>query len=227
MKSYLFKKYYPFIIIILLVISNVFTYCYFSNNKETNVVEEKPINEVALIEDTNLITVDIKGEIKKPGIYELALGSNVADLIKLAGGIKKTGTTSNLNLARKLTDQSVIVIKNKNQKNTKTVEEPCVCKDVEISDCNNESSIIEVVKSDKLEGEAKPTITEVKTSNKVSINNASKESLMTLSGIGEAKAVAIINYRNEYGNFTKLEDLTKVSGISETIFNKIKDNIEL
>ena len=50
---------------------------------------------------------------------------------------------------------------------------------------------------------------------------------MTLSGIGEAKADAIIAYRNQNGLFTKLEDLINVSGISENVFNKIKDAIEL
>ena len=50
---------------------------------------------------------------------------------------------------------------------------------------------------------------------------------MTLTGIGEAKAVAIIEYRNQNGGFKALEDLINVSGISENIYNKIKDFIEL
>ena len=227
MKNYLLKKYYRFLIIIILVISNVFTYCYFSNRKDVIKNDEPLENKVEVVETSSLITVDIKGEIKKPGIYQLELGSNIADLIKLAGGIKKSGTTANLNLARKLTDQSVVVIKNKNQKTTKDVLEPCVCNDVDISKCSDQASFIEVVKTDNLEGETKPIVSEVKESGKVNINQASKEELMTLSGIGEAKAVAIINYRTQNGNFLKLEDLVKVSGISETIFNKIKEDIEL
>ena len=50
---------------------------------------------------------------------------------------------------------------------------------------------------------------------------------MTLDGIGESKAQAIIDYREEHGNFLKLEDLMNVSGIGEKAYSKIKDNIKL
>ena len=62
---------------------------------------------------------------------------------------------------------------------------------------------------------------------KISINNAPKEELMTLPGIGEAKAQDIINYREQNGPFTIIEDLKKVSGIGESIFAKIQENITL
>ena len=225
MYQLLLKKYYPFLIIILLVISNIVTYCYYGNQKSES--DLKCPKEELLILDSNEenIMVDIKGEVKKPGLYQIALGSNLNDLIKLAGGLTKNGTTSNINLARKLTDQSVVVIKSKKQNNTKIVEIPCVCPEVEITKCD--SSIIEISTSEKLEGEKNKTVTEIDANKKVSINRASKEELMTLSGIGESKADAIIAYRNQNGLFTKLEDLINVSGISENIFNKIKDNIEL
>ena len=222
----LLKKYYPFLIIIFLVISNIVTYCYYGNKKSES--DLKCPKEELLISDSNEenIMVDIKGEVKKPGLYQIALGSNLNDLIELAGGLTKNGTTNNINLARKLTDQSVIVIKSKKQNNTKVVETPCVCPDVEITNCD--SSIIEVKASEKLEGEKnKPVSNDNSDNKKISINKASKEELMTLSGIGEAKADAIIAYRNQNGLFTKLEDLINVSGISENVFNKIKDAIEL
>lgn len=225
MRKYIFLKYYPFILIIILAISNVIMYCYFKNNPAIKeVTKEKLLIESE--ESHDLITVDIKGEVKKPGIYQVAFDSNINDLIKLAGGLTKNGTTSNINLARHLTDQSVIVIKSKKQSTAKVVEIPCVCPDVEITKC--ESSVIEIEKSSKLEGEApKPVIKEASDDQKVHINSATKEEFMTLSGIGEAKADAIIAYRNQNGLFTKLEDLINVSGISENIFNKIKDSIEL
>ena len=222
----LLKKYYPFLIIIFLVISNIVTYCYYGNKKSVASVE-CPKSEMLTDNDSNSnIIVDIKGEVKKPGIYQIESGSNLNDLIKLAGGLTKNGTTNNVNLARKLTDQSVIVIKSKKQNNTKVVEIPCVCPDVEITNCD--SSIIEVKAGEKLEGEKnKPVSNDNSDNKKISINKASKEELMTLSGIGEAKADAIIAYRNQNGLFTKLEDLINVSGISENVFNKIKDAIEL
>lgn len=65
----------------------------------------------------------------------------------------------------------------------------------------------------------------VSDTNKVNINTATKEELMTLSGIGEAKAQAIIDYRITNGNFSSIEDLLNVNGISETLFNTIKEFI--
>ena len=60
---------------------------------------------------------------------------------------------------------------------------------------------------------------------KVNINRASKEELMTLSGIGEAKADAIIRYRQENGNFDSIEDIMEIEGIKEGVFRKIQDQI--
>jgi competence protein ComEA len=50
---------------------------------------------------------------------------------------------------------------------------------------------------------------------------------MTLSGIGESKALAIIEYRDNNGGFKVLEDIMNVSGIGEAAYNKIKDYITL
>lgn len=65
------------------------------------------------------------------------------------------------------------------------------------------------------------------TSSKISINKATLEQLQTLPGIGESKAKDIISYREQNGPFTKIEDITKVSGIGESVFAKIKDYITL
>ena len=64
-----------------------------------------------------------------------------------------------------------------------------------------------------------------KRSGLVNLNTATKEELMTLKGIGEAKAEDIIRYREKSGGFKKIEDIMKISGIKEAGFQKIKDNI--
>jgi competence protein ComEA len=69
-----------------------------------------------------------------------------------------------------------------------------------------------------------PYISNNSSSKLININYASIEELMTLNGIGEVKAKAIIEYRNQ-NTFTSIEDIMKVSGISESVFNKIKDDI--
>ncbi|MBU0278047.1 helix-hairpin-helix domain-containing protein [Gemella sp. zg-1178] len=61
----------------------------------------------------------------------------------------------------------------------------------------------------------------------ININRASKEELMKISGIGETKAKAIIEYRKNKGIFNKKEDITKVKGIGKGTFENIKDEIDV
>lgn len=61
----------------------------------------------------------------------------------------------------------------------------------------------------------------------ININTASEQELMTLSGIGQAKAQQIIQYREENGLFDTSEDLMNVSGIGEKSFETLKDSIKV
>jgi len=60
---------------------------------------------------------------------------------------------------------------------------------------------------------------------KININSANAAELDKLYGIGHSKAQAIIDYRNEHGNFKSPEDIMKVNGIKQGEFDKIKDHI--
>lgn len=60
---------------------------------------------------------------------------------------------------------------------------------------------------------------------KVDLNTAGVEELMTLNGIGETRAKAIIEYRTQNGSFTKEEEIMQVPGIKEGIYTKIQDQI--
>ena len=62
---------------------------------------------------------------------------------------------------------------------------------------------------------------------KININKASQVELETIPGIGPSTALKIINYRNENGKFSKIEDIKNVSGIGESKFNNIKDYISV
>ena len=74
---------------------------------------------------------------------------------------------------------------------------------------------------------ATPDTCVMETIKKVNINLASKEELMTVNGIGATIAQAIVNYRNENGDFTCLEQLKEVTGIGNSTFEKIKDYLTL
>jgi competence protein ComEA len=61
----------------------------------------------------------------------------------------------------------------------------------------------------------------------IDINTAAREQLMTLDGIGESKAMAIIAYREEHGRFKKIEDIMNITGIKDGVFDKIKSQIRV
>ena len=58
---------------------------------------------------------------------------------------------------------------------------------------------------------------------KVNINEADKESLLQISGVGEAVSTQLIAYRNDNGVFRRLEDIKNVSGIGNATFEKVKN----
>lgn len=62
---------------------------------------------------------------------------------------------------------------------------------------------------------------------KVNLNTATKEELQTLPGIGEAKALSILAWREEHGSFAQIEDIMKIEGIKEGVFSKIKDSVKV
>lgn len=223
------KKYWKFLACLLLfLIIILFSYFYYQEN---NSVSTPPVKKLSLTkkkEEVNTVFVDIKGAVNAPGVYELDDDKRIIDVINLAGGLRENADTINLNLSKKLVDEAYIVVytkeeiynyKKNNQDNSKIecASFECVCPDK-----NNDACIANSI-SDK-NTDKKDTIS---VNTKISINSASKEELMTLTGIGEAKADAIINYRKENGLFKEVEDIKNVSGIGDAVYEKIKDNIIL
>ena len=166
--------------------------------------------------------VDIKGSVNNPGVYEVDCNKRVIDVINIAGGLTDNADTTILNLSKKVKDEMYIIvysneeIKEYKQKLLpskeiiKQVEEKIICPDNSNDACEKTNT------SSKKE--------EVKVDGKININTATKDELMTLTGIGESKADKIIEYRNS-NKFNTIDDIKNISGIGESIFNKIKDNI--
>ena len=145
------------------------------------------------------IYVHICGEVNEPGVYELKEDARVIDAIEAAKGLTQAASQQSVNQAEKLEDSEQIYIPS-----IKEVKEN-VNQSVKSSDSN--SSINNAGNG------------------KININTASQEELTTLPGIGVAKAQKIIAYRQQNGSFSKIEDIMKISGIKEGLFNKISENI--
>lgn len=214
------KTYFYFAIIAILFLTNVGTFVYFVTiPKEKEIVQEECEPLETAEEGKSKLAVDIKGYVKKPGVYVLEEGAIVNDLIKEAGGLTKSGTTANINLSKRLENEMVIVVSSKTElKKTEQKIETSAPVEPNITTNSNESNSSNQI-------DAKPEETLVG-SQKVSLNQATKEKLMTLSGIGESKAMAILAYRSEHA-FTSIEELKNVSGIGDAIYEKIKDFITI
>ena len=74
---------------------------------ETTMLVEK--TEVSTTQET-VIFVDIKGEVKKPGVYQMKAGDRVKDALDAAGGLTEEADSQKVNLAKRLEDQMVIVV---------------------------------------------------------------------------------------------------------------------
>lgn len=154
--------------------------------------------EVVIEEESAQIMVDIKGEIAKPGVYVATNGERVIDLVERAGGMTEDALVEAVNLALHVEDEMVIYI-------PKVGEEVDGFAPIMAATGNTSSS----------------------SNSKVNLNKASADELQTLTGIGPAKASAIIEYRETNGPFQQLDDLLNVSGIGSKTFEKISEQISV
>ena len=146
-----------------------------------------------------LIYVYVCGAVMHPGVYELPEQSRVYQAIDAAGGLLEEADTKLLNQAQQLTDGQQIIVY--------TEEE---------------------AEAISLSGEilAGAAAGDMQTADaRINLNTASREELMTLSGVGEARADAIISYREQHGGFSSIEEIMQIEGIAEKSFEKLRDQI--
>ena len=141
------------------------------------------------------VFIHIGGEVKKPGVYRFSYEPRLVEVIHKAGGLTKRAAAESINQAQLVADGMQIIIADKKQAKRASAGESA-----SLGDKQDTGSL-------------------------VNINSAGKEELMTLTGIGESKAVAVIQYREENGGFQRKEDIMKISGIKEATYEKLKDLI--
>lgn len=198
------------IIAIIILVALVVSYVLSLDNKEVS-AENVEIIKTDVTNVTSKVYVDIKGSVKKPGVYQVPADSIVWDIVNLSGGFTKNAYTKNINLSQKVKDEMVIYVFSKSEmskmNNTVKTDTACTTNVINYDNC---------ITTEK-------NATETSTS-LVNINTASKEELMNVSGIGASKADSIIAYRIKTP-FSKIEDIMNVSGIGESLFDKIKKYI--
>ncbi|WP_220750914.1 ComEA family DNA-binding protein [Apilactobacillus xinyiensis] len=206
--KYVFWSFMAFLIIIFaFFISKINNDSNIINTDETYAVSTQSSSSInASVESSsssttvknNFIYIDIKGEVKNPGVYKIDIDKRVNDAIVLAGGFTKAANDKNVNLAQKLTDQMVILVENKNVKNSEGND---VLNDVDTSNQSKSND----------------------SSERININTADANKLMSISGIGQKKAEKIIDYRNKNGLFNSLDDLKNVDGFGDKTVERLKE----
>ncbi len=173
------------------------TYVMSDSNPFPELIEEeiKEENEMILPPVPELIMVDVKGAVQHPGVYSLSEGDRLIDAIHAAGGYLSDADSRMLNHALKLTDEFVVYVPS-------VGEEP-----------------IDIIQTETVGTSAGQN------GARVNINTADEQELMTIPGVGPAKATAIIQYRTDHGLFKTPESLMEVSGIGQKTFEKLESQI--
>lgn len=167
---------------------------------ETKISAEPKISEIPMTTEPEMIFVDVCGAVTIPGVYEIDADSRVFQAIEAAGGLLPEAASSAVNQAQPVSDGQQIYVP--------TLEEV------------EEGALPAAIQPAESE-----TGTETSADGVVNINTADASALKSLSGIGDAKAQAILAYREEHGSFSSIEEIMQVPGIKESTFSAIKDKI--
>jgi DNA uptake protein ComE-like DNA-binding protein len=163
------------------------------------------VGEQSFLRQQNLM-VEVAGAVVNPGVWQVAVGSRMADAIEKAGGLSqradRTFAVQHLNLASSLTDGEKIYVPFEGEISTKQA---------------NQASA-EPTAGQAGEGAILGAVTSI-----ISINQASAKELESLPGIGEARAAKIIENRP----YTALNDLVSKGALTEGVFTNLTGLIGL
>lgn len=165
---------------------------------------EAAVVEADVIQQPEEVAVYVCGAVRQPGVYYVAGSAIRETAVRMAGGFSEDADVTYVNLAQAVIAGEQIYIP--------TLEETA---GISLSEREDGTA----------SAEHAPADTNAERNGRININTAGKELLMTLPGIGESKADAIIAYREAQGKFRNTEELMQIRGIKEGIYNQIKDLI--
>lgn len=200
------------LIIAIIVAIGVIYFIYNKNQIRSDIDLESEIlisntseNKTNVEIQEDLVIIHITGSVKNPGIVKLKYGSRIEDAIEAAGGLTENADITNVNLAYVLDDGVKIRI-------------PSIT-----DEKNGDEQILEDGSGENIIEETNMTFGA--STKEVNINKATETELQSLPGIGASLASRIIEYRNQNGKFSKIEDIKNVNGIGDSKYDNIKDFI--
>ena len=165
------------------------------SSEELSAESENSVGQTQNTEDSR-IYVDISGCVENPGVYEVETGTRLFQLIEKAGGLTAEADIEGINRAETVADGQKIVIYKKGD-------------DSQNSGQNGSISSNAAQTAD----------------GKININTADENLLQDSPGVGPVTADSIVQYREEKGRFSSIEEIKNVSGIGDKTFEKLKDYI--
>lgn len=160
--------------------------------------------------DLDTYFVYVCGAVKYPGVFEMPKESRIYEAIAKAGGLRKDACVKGINQAELLADGDMIEIPTKQEYQKRSQD---------TSKGRSAGSGNAVYGTHGF--------TDAQADGLVDLNTADAAQLMTLNGIGEAKAAAILAYREENGRFSDISEIKNVRGIGESVYAEIQDKIKV
>lgn len=204
------------ILLIILILFVALVMRLYENSKADITVDSSTDNTV-----TGEICVDIGGAVVTPGVYTVSSGTRLYEVIELAGGLISNADTDSINRAEFVEDGEKIIIPSRPQAADNN-SEPVAAPAGEAAAAGETDTA--ATDDTSAQSQTEPASDAAAGSGLININYAGKDELMTLPGIGEAKAQKIIDYRSST-KFRKKEDIKSVNGIGDAVYNNIKDLI--
>ena len=167
----------------------------YSSSSKTEKSKQRSENDQG-DKNEGMVTVDVKGAVKKPGVYQLKSSSRVYDALVKAGGMTDEADLKSINQAQKLVDEAVVYV-------AKVGE-----------------NVVDVTTNTSAS-----TATSQAKAGLVNLNTATEADFQTISGIGQKRAQDIIAYREANRKFNSVDDLKNVTGIGAKTLEKLKEYV--
>lgn len=176
--------------------------------------------EVVPSDEPPQLRVYVAGAVRHPGVYPLAAGDRLVDVVEAAGGAAADADLDAVNLAMRVEDEGYYYIPAK-------AVQPAATADSEAADGVSPTLQFPEAATNRPATEssdesAKPAIDGAEPAGFVNLNTATQAELETLPSIGPARARAIIAFREENGPFAAIEEITAVSGIGQGILDNLQ-----
>jgi len=212
---------YPVAFVLIVAVSFVYKF-FFKGDAAGLVKNASEISDTAITETeetavetteetsaVEYVSVYICGAVQSPGVYEIAKGSILNDVVVMAGGFSDGAAQNSINLVYVITENVSVYIPT--EEDVDAAADGTIVRDPNTVGAWGGQGV--ATGSGGTE-----------TGGLVNINTASEDELKSLPGVGDVTAAAIVAYREEHG-FATIEDIKNVSGIGDAKYEQIKDLI--